>query len=251
MRLARQQQDWDELADLDPYWAILSRPGKRHGRWDEAEFFATGRSEAARVLERAAELGAPGGRRSALDFGCGVGRVSRALAEHFDTVTGVDVSETMIERAKALNAEVANCTFRLNAEDHLGLLPDASFDLVYSYIVLQHVPDPTVIRSYIAEFVRLLAPGGLALFQLPSHIPAVYRLQWRRRLYLGLRAAGVSPRVLYGRLKLVPISMNSLSETDVRSLLGRAGATVLAADTIAAVGLLNTGLRTTTYFVSR
>ena len=56
-------------------------------------------------------------------------------------------------------------------------------------IVLQHVPDREAIESYVREFCRVLRPGGLAVFPLPSHIPAIFRLQWRRRLYLGLRRA--------------------------------------------------------------
>ena len=59
MRLAGQQRDWEELADLDPYWAIASAPDKRFGGWGAEELMATGRAPIARLMRRAEELGRP------------------------------------------------------------------------------------------------------------------------------------------------------------------------------------------------
>src|SRR4051794_14384082 len=77
--IEKHHDDWEQLAELDPMWAILSSPERRFGGWDEAEFFATGDQEVARLLARIDELGGLNGRAAALDFGCGVGRVSRAF----------------------------------------------------------------------------------------------------------------------------------------------------------------------------
>ena len=57
MRIERQAQDWNELAQLDPHWAILTSPGKRFRRWDSDEFFATGTAEAEAFMRRAASSG--------------------------------------------------------------------------------------------------------------------------------------------------------------------------------------------------
>src|SRR3712207_4174162 len=111
MAVRRDRRDWDELAELDPYWAALTDDTKREGDWDRSEFIATGRDEIDRLLRHAAELGVPGGRRAALDFGCGPGRLTRALAGHFESSVGVDASEWMIREARALNADVENCRF--------------------------------------------------------------------------------------------------------------------------------------------
>src|SRR5687767_8439812 len=81
--IERQGREWDELAELDPYWAICTAPDKRFGRWDREEFFATGEREVAEVLATAAELGLPRRHGAALDFGCGLGRLTRALAGRF------------------------------------------------------------------------------------------------------------------------------------------------------------------------
>lgn len=99
-------------------------------------------------------------------------------------------------RARETNADVEGVSFVVDRDR--GRFVDGSFDLVYSNIVLQHVPDRRAIESYIAEFCRIVRPGGLVAFQLPSHIPVIYRLQWQRRPYSGLRR----PR----RQRSVPVS---------------------------------------------
>jgi ubiquinone/menaquinone biosynthesis C-methylase UbiE len=251
MKISNQERDWNELAELDPYWAILTSPGTRFGAWDSEEFFATGAAEIDAVMRHADELGHPQGRERALDFGCGLGRVTRPLAGHFDECVGVDISEGMVRGARELNADVPGATFVVNAAGDLGRFADQSFDLVYSVIVLQHVPDRGAIESYIAEFCRVLRPGGLAIFQLPSHIPRIFRLQWRRRLYLALRRLGVGAAFLYRRLRLMPIAMSSLPERDVVALATSRGARVLEVETVAASGLLNAGLKNSTYYITR
>ena len=60
MRIERQEQDWNDLATLDPYWAILTAPGKRFGGWDEGEFFASGTAAAAEMADEMERLGIRG-----------------------------------------------------------------------------------------------------------------------------------------------------------------------------------------------
>ena len=106
------------------------------------------------------------GKQWALDFGCGVGRLTRALAAHFDRVTGVDISPAMIEHAREHPSP--GLEYVVNEAADLRRFADAQFDFVYSSITLQHMP-PRFARNYIAEFLRVLKPGGILLFQLPSH----------------------------------------------------------------------------------
>ena len=89
------------------------------------------------------------------------------------------------------------------------------------------------------------------MFQLPSHIPAIYRLQWRRRLYGALRRVGVSAPTLYRRLRLLPIAMSYIPEPEIGRLIDSFGARLLDTDTVSAAGMLNSGVRSTTYFVTR
>jgi SAM-dependent methyltransferase len=55
----------------------------------------------------------------------------------------------------------------VNQKVDLRIFPDAHFDFIYSNITLQHMP-PRYSRRYIAEFLRVLVPGGALLFQVPS-----------------------------------------------------------------------------------
>lgn len=154
----------------DPLYAVLSHPGRRHNKWDVAEFFETGRREIADLLRDLAGLGVSIGRGRALDFGTGVGRLAQALGDQFERVTGVDIAESMIARARELNRHGDRVEYVVNTTDDLARLPADAFDLVYSNITLQHMP-PEHSSRYIGEFFRVLRRGGVAVFQVPSGPP--------------------------------------------------------------------------------
>ncbi len=103
-------------------------------------------------------------RAKALDFGCGVGRLTQPLAEHFDQVWGVDIAPSMIELARSYNRHGERCTYRLNEREDLSLFEDESFDFILSLITLQHM-EPAYAKAYLREFVRTLARGGVMVFQ--------------------------------------------------------------------------------------
>src|SRR2546430_4480638 len=195
MRMARFSPDWDELAEADALFVVLAEPGKEGGRWELDDFLLTGEREIAELLERAQRVGRPSARRRALDFGCGVGRLTRALAECFDECVGVDVSAEMVRRASALNADRPNCSFVHNVTPDLSRFEDASFDLVESSKVLQHLPNRQLACAYVEEFLRIAKPDGVVAFQLWTHLPFRNRLQPRRRAYAVLRALR-APRAL-------------------------------------------------------
>ena len=228
-RLDRQRQDWEELAQFNPEWAVLSEPEARFGGWNMDEFFRLGALQIERTMEVATDLGLPRRRSSVLDFGCGVGRLSRELSRRFERYVGVDISAAMIERARGLNSAFENCEFVVNEAPDLSRFPDAEFDAVVSFIVLQHIPDRALIRTYISEFARVLAPNGLLALQLPSKMPLVYRLLWRKRLYRLARAVGISVERAH-RLGLDNMSMQALAVDDVRETLESAGCEVIRVD---------------------
>lgn len=167
MKLRALRRQWDRFGRSDPLWAVLSLPEKRHGRWDEAEFFATGVREIGDVLEHARGLGFTLRRQRALDFGCGVGRLTQAIAPHFERTDGVDIAASMIALAERYNRHRGRCAYHLNERPDLGLFPDAAFTFAYSTLVLQHIP-AELAKRYIGELLRVLAPGGLLVFHLPS-----------------------------------------------------------------------------------
>ena len=98
------RNDWDSLAEEDALHAILTDETKAKGRWNIAEFMATGDLEIEKVMQYLTRLGfIPNWNGTALDFGCGVGRLTQALGRHFASCVGVDISKRMVEKAKSMN----------------------------------------------------------------------------------------------------------------------------------------------------
>jgi len=198
------QENWEDLAQMDPLWAICADPHKRNHNWDEKEFFETGRREIAKVLERmeslgiSLEAGAP-----VLDFGCGVGRLTSALAEHFQECWGVDISPTMIQKARDFNRHNPRCNFWLNEADDLKKFTDGYFGFIYTSIVLQHI-QPRYARNYIRELIRVLKPGGVMVFQIVDRFKASLahklrvKLAFRRRFesLLPGKSGKLSPQII-------------------------------------------------------
>lgn len=227
MGLGRHQRDWEELTEFDALRAILAAP------LELEEFFAVGQAEVTHVLGQAAGLGRPAGHERALDFGCGVGRLTRALSDHFDKAHGVDIAEGMIARAAELNADRPGCRFSVNAHPDLRSFESGSFDLAFASIVLQHMPTRRIAETYIQELVRVTRGDGLLIFQMPLHLPLKNRVQPRRRLYSALRRAGVGERRLY-RAGLTPMRMIALDEARVRRVVEEAGGRVVLTEPSAA-----------------
>ena len=167
MHLTTLKKHWTEFGKQDPLWAILTHESKKGGKWDVDEFFGLGRRDVDAWLG-AALVANPNLRRGrALDFGCGVGRLTQSLAEHFETVTGVDVASTMIAEATKHNRHGDQCSYYVYDRPDLRQFSDEEFDFIFTLIVLQHMA-PHYAKGYLKEFLRLLKPGGVALFQLPE-----------------------------------------------------------------------------------
>ncbi|HET8888984.1 MAG TPA: class I SAM-dependent methyltransferase [Candidatus Angelobacter sp.] len=216
------QRTWEGLAQADPLWAICTDPAKQNRRWSREEFFATGKNELGVVLRCLAELGVSiDGKAPALDFGCGVGRLTRALAEHFAECWGVDISPTMITLAKEFNRDLPQCRFLLNERDKLQSLQDNYFGFIYTSIVLQHMAE-RYIRGYIAELVRVLRPGGVLVFQLPDSLRGSVLARIRTRVALRARLLAVL------RKQGPPVmEMHCIREPAVRQLVWASGARVV------------------------
>ncbi len=235
------------MGELDPLWAILAVPGKKYGGWDIDSFFQSGDREVQDLLAVSDRLSRPSERGVALDFGCGVGRVSRALSRHFRKCYGVDISSSMVAMARDLNRDFANCEFIVNDNSRLDTFGPGTLDLVYSNLVLMHLPSLAMIDSYLSEFIHVLKKDGLLVFQLPSYVPLRFRIDPRRTLFGLLRGVGLSSRFLY-RLGLVPITMRAAPEAHVLAFLQSHGATPLEIQRSRDPA---TGIDGRTYFVTR
>lgn len=205
MNLDQLQKTWDDYGKTDPLWAVLTYGDKMGNRWDPEAFFATGREEIASVMRHLDSLGVKLNRGQALDFGCGVGRLTQALAPHFEEVCGVDIAPSMIEQARQYNRFGEKCRYYLNEADDLSLFPNDHFDFVFTLITLQHMAPPFA-KSYLREFLRLLAPGGILVFQLPA------ATSWQYRVRQGIKRAipaGALRRYRQARYHSAPLEETS------------------------------------------
>lgn len=191
--LNRLQSDWNALARRDALWAILTDRSKVDGGWDVGEFLATGEIEMATVMGYLdAVRCVPRAVGRALDFGCGVGRLTQAMARRFAACVGVDISDEMVRKARELNC-YAHCSYFVSAAERLPFEPE-SFAFVYSNIVLQHMPRGLSL-GYLREFVRVLEPGGVLVFGVQDSFVAndlasrVVRVRDLLRLRTRLKAA--------------------------------------------------------------
>ena len=247
---------WEEWARVDPLWAIVTSDGKEFGGWELDEFFKTGHETVDSLGQRLprSEFLAP--RIPGLDFGCGVGRLTRALGERVDEVTGLDVTPSMITLAHDYNAAHENLTFLVHKGTDLHQFEDGRFDVVCCLLVLQHLASDKDILTYIGEFDHVLAPGGLLLLQLPDVVPAAsrhtgFRAIARPRTRLGhlLSRLGVPASALYRRLNWKPeMTMRAISKDSVVQVVAaRGGRLVLSPEPLSDP----LGVRNVFYFITR
>jgi SAM-dependent methyltransferase len=160
---------WESIARTDPYWGVVTDESYRKGNLtDEAKvrFFAKGEEGVAKRLKVLEDyFSCPKRFDTALEFGCGVGRLLLPLARRSRRAIGVDVSPTMLRHCaeNAGNAGLEN----VELVEDLAVL-DAhrdALDLVMSFVVLQHIPTELGM-GYLAALLELLRPGGWGLVHL-------------------------------------------------------------------------------------
>lgn len=234
----RNASEWEANARRNALWAILTDRDRTDAAWDADEFFATGRIEVDAVLRALASAdAAPSFQGSFLDFGCGVGRNTRALAQRFAAGIGIDVSETMIALARQYSeGDARRAAYTVNRREGLPDMPDGCIDFVYCHIVLQHLP-PALQPIFIREFLRILKPGGVAAFQVPTADLASATTRRIRRIKSRLRS--MLPPCLTARIRKalgrggeaapVTMDMNLLAEQTVVDIVRQHGCHLLAA----------------------
>jgi len=174
MRATRGMQNyWDERARLNAAYYVDTSLG--YDAPDMDKFVETGRTVVRFALDEAPIQ--PTERGTAVEIGCGLGRICLALADRFDRVVGFDISAEMLARSRELVSDPKVET-RLTDGASLPGLSDNTVDMVVTFTVFQHIPRVEVIRTYVNEVGRVLRPGGVFCLQWNSTPGA---LSWRAR----------------------------------------------------------------------
>ncbi|MGC4084379.1 MAG: class I SAM-dependent methyltransferase [Vicinamibacterales bacterium] len=168
-------KNWEVFGQRDPLFGVLSDPTKQHGRWQVEEFFESGRAHVTKLFRILDEHGATFAPGEALDFGCGVGRLTQPIAARFAHTTGVDVAPSMVRLARAHNTHGDRCDYVVNRHPDLRQFKTGTIDFVHSCLVLQHIPS-NVSPVYIAEFMRVARPGDSSCSSCPRRRSPMRRL---------------------------------------------------------------------------
>jgi ubiquinone/menaquinone biosynthesis C-methylase UbiE len=216
------QKDWNEFARIDAKWSILTYPAKKFNLWEDSDFLKSGEDEVKSFIKLLNDYHIHFVGKVALDFGCGIGRVTQAFSSFFDEVFGVDLSQEMVDQAKAINKK-NNVIYIQNSSSRLDMFHDHQLDLIFSILTLQHISRKELIIDYLKEFKRILKPNGIIYFQLPT----INQFSLVKRCFMSVRACGyyiltgigMSPIWCYQKFKLYPrMSMNYLESATIQSI---------------------------------
>jgi ubiquinone/menaquinone biosynthesis C-methylase UbiE len=160
--------EWEKWGERDPLYAVSTWKGKERGSpdaWTDAEFYELGRSDWADFLRQWQHYGLKVG--SCVEIGCGAGRITKQLAQCFQSVTGLDVSQHQLDYARA-HIDAANVTLKLSNGRNLPVEADA-FDAAFSVHVFQHFESHQDAFEVFSQLYRALGPGATLMVHLPVY----------------------------------------------------------------------------------
>ena len=161
---ARVERFWDDRAREDAFHFVDSRLPYRGG--DDERFWNGGEEVVTQMLEVLGVEVEP--TDVVVDIGCGIGRLTRALAARASEVLALDVSGEMLTRARQLNGHLDNVRWLHGDGTTLEPVADSSVDACFSHVVFNHIPDPAITLGYLREMGRVLRPGGWSAFQVSN-----------------------------------------------------------------------------------
>ena len=231
-RALRTERDrWERLA-RDPYYAVLNVEENRDARLtdeERARFARSGEEDMERTFAEIRRWIAPDfAPRNAVDFGCGVGRLTIPIARIAGRVTGIDISQAMLDEARR-NCAASGCdnaSFVLSEEYFARPELDAEpLDFVHAYIVFQHMPVHA--GMWVADaLIRRLASGGVGAL----HFTYARRASRLRRVVNRLRRVVPGVNGLVNLVQRRPFSeplipMNAYDLGALHTLLADRGCT--------------------------
>lgn len=213
--LNRSRSFWNEKAKEEPYWYVSSY-GQYGQERNLEEFWASGLRIWSDLKGVSGYQPKPADR--AVEIGCGVGRMTRAIATQVAQIDAFDISKNMVEIART--NEIQNATFHVTEGASLRPIPDGVADVVVAYCVFQHLPSLQALREYLEEMVRVARPGGTIIFTLSERNWRFYLLPVARfRSYLREKLSEKGPTGVYKKawtgIRPSPGTVRSLCPIDL------------------------------------
>jgi len=163
---------WEHYGSKDPYYGVCTDDKFMSPNLDSGarlEFFESGVKHVNNTIDTIKKYLDPDfSPKSALDFGCGVGRLLIPFSRIAEHVTGVDVSKSYLAECKK-NCEANSITnFVLcQSDDDLSAL-SGKYDLIHSHIVFQHIPVPRG-EAIFSRLIEHLNEGGVGALHFNYH----------------------------------------------------------------------------------
>ena len=205
----RPEDDWDELARHEPYFAVLTNEEFLLDRLTpEAiwRFWSSGEEDVAFLFDATGAIEP----EIAVDFGSGLGRLTRPLAQRAKRVIGVDASPTML----ALALKLPNVTYT----DRLS----ESADFICSLIVFQHIPVDRG-EELFRDLLRRLRPGGIAAIHFALSRPGGALKRFARKIRGSMPIVHRLTQILRGERKLPYMQINTYDREKLISIVREEG----------------------------
>lgn len=226
---------WRRWGEIDPYYGVLADDRFRRDALADHrdEFWHLGDLQVTERIEVAERYFGALNRRRALDFGCGVGRLSLPLARHFGEIIGLDVAPAMLAEARRNAQEAGIANLRVASSDDAISKADGHFDFVISCIVLQHIPVRRGMRI-VRALLEKVAQGGVVTLQIcvdRGDTPAQAMRYWAQCHVPGIHALF---NIARGRPVGEPfMQMNAYSTSEIEQLAASLGFGAAIIDTVA------------------
>lgn len=168
------RRSWNNKAEVNAYHWVDSTKDN----WNKADYYEKGNQEIKKYVINFLNFKGFNfndlKKIRALDIGCGTGRLTRAMANYFNFVYGVDISQKMLKKARKDNSDLTNVAFNISNGYDLSDFTNSFFDFVFSFIVFQHIPNKNIVNNYLKDIYRILNKDGLMKVQVrnkPGGIP--------------------------------------------------------------------------------
>lgn len=161
-----EKHDWERIGKTNPYFGVITDPKfSLENLTDELkeEFFQSGVDFVNHIIQNTGKfLASSPPFQRALEFGCGVGRLTIPLSSLATEVVAVDVSEAMLNEARknCRQKSINNVRFSLSDSEPTWL--HGAYDFVLSFIVFQHIPEKKGMELF-ESIVNHVSPGGIVV----------------------------------------------------------------------------------------